>query len=450
MAMVQGSVTEAGDVSGAPPSLPERVRRLLDEGTRLRALAEHTARTAETGRQDTLPPRSATIDRRTQIGAQLLELLMDWRAAGGTLRLDPPPQAEPGSRSVEQARDAASRQVASDPTGLMQSVLDIIPFSEDDEIEVMRLHAAIRDSERWRSLPRELQRGVVALCSARLRRLQDDRKLIHPRLEESFSMLTAFSKREQPGYVVGLSRHHKPVRNSWEEDARAWWERLRSPPVSEIPASPPPNQEKLITALMGALAEMESSPVEQRAAAAADVRRRVREALVGGVSARDPRLVNLCTPVVEIFDTPELCNVAHALRGEPDELIVDDAPERDDVAVEWPWWGRTRARRALVIGGEPRELSRQRIQRAFGFADLEWFPAEFRRNSLATVRDRVRAGKVDIVIILGAFVGHDADEIVVPACRERGVDCVYVERGYSVGRVRVAIERTIEAPPLPA
>ena len=444
MGMVPGPVTDAGDGIGAPPSLPERVRRLLDEAARLRSLAEHTARSGDTGRLET-SPRSATTDRRSQIGSQLLELLVDWRAAGGTLRLDPPPQAEASTRMTEQVRDAASRQVAGDPSALLQSVLDIIPFSEDDEIEVMRLHAAIRDSDRWRSLPRELQRGVVALCSARLRRLQDDRKLIHPRLEESFSMLTAFSKREQPGYVVGLSRHHKPVRNSWEEDARAWWERLRFPPASDIPASPPPNQEKLLTALMGALAEMESAPAEQGVAAAADVRRRVREALVGGVSPRDPRLVNLCAPVVHIFEGPELRNLVHAIQGEPDEPNVEEAPERDEVAVEWAWWGRTRARRAIVIGGEPRELSRQRIQRAFGFADLEWFPAEFRRNSLLTVRDRVRAGKVDLVILLGAFVGHDADEIILPACRERGVDCVYVEKGYSIGRVRAAIERTIDA-----
>ena len=82
---------------------------------------------------------------------------------------------------------------------------------------------------------------------------------------------------------------------------------------------------------------------------------------------------------------------------------------------------------------------RQRIQRVFQFSELEWYPAEFRRNPLQTVRERVKAGKVDFVIILGAFVGHDADEIVLAACKERGVDCVHVDKGYGVSRIRASI-----------
>ncbi|HNH49638.1 MAG TPA: hypothetical protein PKY30_21520, partial [Myxococcota bacterium] len=68
-------------------------------------------------------------------------------------------------------------------------------------------------------------------------------------------------------------------------------------------------------------------------------------------------------------------------------------------------------------------------------------------NSLQTVRDRVRAGKVDLVIMLGAFVGHDADDVILPACRDRGVDWVHVDKGYGIVRIRHAIERFLDPSP---
>lgn len=375
----------------------------------------------------------------------VLDLLLEWRAAGGEVRLEPP-SAATVARLLD-ARAAASRPAPTvDPNALLATILDGIVFSPDDEVEVLRLHAAIRDSERWRLLPRELQRGVVALCAARLRRLQDDQRLIHPRLEESFSMLTAFSKREQPGYVVGLSRHHRPVRTSWLEDAEAWWERLRGIGAPETPAPASPNVERLLTSLANAVGELEAAEGEAKEAAEADVRRRARDALSGGVASRDPRMIRICTPVATLLDGAEFRVLRKMIREEADEAAAEDPDDREDVPADWAWWGRTRARRAVIVGGDPREPNRQRIQRVFQFSELEWVPAEFRRNPLQSVRERVRAGKIDLVIILGAFVGHDADEVILTACKDRGVDCVHVDKGYGVSRIRASIERYIVLP----
>lgn len=262
-------------------------------GARLRRLLEEAAST---------PRDEASVSRRIELGAEVLALLTEWRAGGGEVRLEAP-------RVVEHVRAPAPPKPppSGDIQALLLSILDGMVFSSDDEVEVLRLHAAIRDSDRWCGLPREIQRGVVALTVARLRRLQDDRRLIHPRLEECFSMLTAFSKREQPGYVVGLSRHHTPVRGGWQEDAEAWWERMRATATGQTAPSLPPTIERLVGGVVAAVASLQAAtdPAE-RAAAEDEVRKRVAEALAAGLSHRDPRLLKAVGGLASVLTGPEL------------------------------------------------------------------------------------------------------------------------------------------------
>ena len=72
-------------------------------------------------------------------------------------------------------------------------------------------------------------------------------------------MLTAYSKREQPGFVVGLSRSHRPVRGAWNEDAAAWYERLSGhcdPPAEEESPVAPGD----VPTVRGALVSVQESP----------------------------------------------------------------------------------------------------------------------------------------------------------------------------------------------
>ena len=61
----------------------------------------------------------------------------------------------------------------------------------------------------WRTLPREAQKALVGLVTARARHLQDERDPdqmgpdTRDELDRVFSALTSFSKREQPGFVFG-------------------------------------------------------------------------------------------------------------------------------------------------------------------------------------------------------------------------------------------------------
>lgn len=246
-------------------------------------------------------------------------------------------------------------------------------------------------------------------------------------------MLTAFSKREQPGYVVGLSRHHHPVRASWQEDAEAWAERLRTMALAESAPAGGPEAEALYGQIIVALAALERAAPTDRAAAEEALRGAVRAALAGGVAATDARLVRSLEPVAGLFSAPEFGALARALA----EDGVGAAP------AEWPWLSRTRGRRAVVLGGEPAEATRQDLQRALQLSEVEWVATAGVRAALQSLRDRVRAGRVDLVLVDAASVGHEPDELLLPACRERGVDLVHVDGGLGLARVRAAVERTL-------
>lgn len=459
--------------------------------------------------------RKVLEGRRGVLSGELLSILSEWRRLGGLVELresyrpprrieeeprreapiEPPPrrpafppvfrdEAPPAPVPVHREEvEAASEDSVSrlnehfkagpafretpsvDWRGELQGILSGLALGAEDEAELDRVHRAIRDCDRWRVLPKDLQRNLVGLMASRLRRLQDERQLTSPqredavarsnsqfRIEDSFSRLSAYSKREQPGYVIGLSRHHRPMRDTWEEDAEAYWERLSTWAPEPEPA-PSPNHERLLTELEGVTKELSGGlPPEVREAVVSQLRRTLRKVLEGGVSPRDPRLIRLILPFQEDLDGQDLRSLRRILRDAHIDSLSEEEEEKMETRTllpdEWRWWGRTRGRRALIVGGEPREVSRVRLKEAFNLSELDWESADFRRNSLMGVRDRVRMGKVDLIIILGAFVGHDADDIIIPACRERGVDWVHVDKGYGVVRLRRAIERFLDpAPP---
>jgi hypothetical protein len=111
------------------------------------------------------------------------------------------------------------------------------------------------------------------------------------------------------------------------------------------------------------------------------------------------------------------------------------------LAGDWPWRLVVTGKRAVMVGGTPREQHRAKLEGYFGFGELAWEQAEHSRNSLQRARDRVRARGVDVVFLLTKFLGHDAARVIQPACKAVGVPFVPVQNGYSVEAMRSAIER---------
>jgi hypothetical protein len=328
---------------------------------------------------------------------------------------------------------------------LVQVVSGLVP-SGDSEIDLTRLRVQIERIEEWVHFPRDVQRMLLGMCACRLRHLQDERGVMDRRLDSSFSTLTAYSARERPGAVRGLARFHRPTRETWAEDAEAWWVRLQSVVPAELENTVAPSHQKLLDQIERLTKEIELAPVAAAPAVRSQTVREIGAALKAGVPARHRHLVRLATPLVELLVNPEFRLLRRAIREEIDALSHDAEEDERPMPIppEWPWWSKTRGRRALMIGGSPREPNRERLEQVFQFGSLEWEGTEFRRNALLTVRSRVESGGVDLLIFLRSFVGHDADQILIPACREHDVDWVHVEHGYGIARVKSAIERYLD------
>ena len=255
------------------------------------------------------------------------------------------------------------------------NIVDELADAQDSGDEIEGLMAVLDGRDAWPALPAEAQVALVSWFVARIRTHQAEGS--DERLDAAVRRLSAYQRDQNPGFVHGLARHHRPRAASWTEEASAKWDEL----LEFLPAE-----------------DDEPAPVAS------------------------PR--------------------PSAKPAKPDE---DDDEEEDarpePIPADWAWRSWTQGRRAVMVGGDPREPNRRRLQDAFGFADLAWERAERSRNSLQQGRERVRSRKLDMVLILSRFVGHDADAIIQPACRDVGVAFVPVQTGYGVVGVRRAIER---------
>lgn len=262
-----------------------------------------------------------------------------------------------------------------------------------DPIAVLT-HLASSQS-RWPLLPREAQVALVSSIASALRAHQTAAPDV--RIDRTIPRLRLYVERESPGFVHGLARQHTPREGSWAAASEARWEEL----LGFLPQKP----------VAKAAARIPSGTAPSRVAAS-----------------------NSPAATGDSLD-------AHAC-AEIDPEAEDTRPE--PVPTDWPWRVRMTGSRAIMVGGDPREPNRLRLEECFGFKELVWERTEHARNPLLHVRDRVRNGRVDVVFILARFVGHDADEIIQPACKERGVDFVPIAKGYGVAAFRLAIERYVQ------
>lgn len=320
-----------------------------------------------------------------------------------------------------------------------QDILD----ANDVAQELRRLSRGIHTelTAAWTTLPRETQRGLVGEVVARARRVQDDLpaglmpESLRPELDRVFSSMTAFSKREQPGFVFGLMRSHKPVHGTWLDDARAWRSELQQA------AGGLGNPEQALDALRAAL----DDPAQ-------DAEARTEHALAclrSGVSPDDARLIALLTDHIDLLrQHTEFKKTRKAIRVAATEDEAFDAEMKAPASTlpsDWAHWPQVRGKRASIIGGDLREEARQRIESTFEFALVDWVTTDHARN-LQVLASAVKGGSVEFVIVLRRFIGHDVDRILRPACRAAGVPWVSVDKGYGVNQIQMAIERFLSIP----
>jgi hypothetical protein len=113
-----------------------------------------------------------------------------------------------------------------------------------------------------------------------------------------------------------------------------------------------------------------------------------------------------------------------------------DEPEIDPA---WPLFEIVRGRKAVVLGGDPREPNRERLERAFELASLEWPAIEGPRKVEAAV-ERIKKGAYGIVLVLQPFVLHKQSIPIIEAAKDAGVPWALVE-GYGIAAVKHGLER---------
>jgi hypothetical protein len=127
-----------------------------------------------------------------------------------------------------------------------------------------------------------------------------------------------------------------------------------------------------------------------------------------------------------------------AKRTEHDD---DDGPELDPA---WRLLPLVRERRAIILGGDPREPNRQRLERAFQLASLEWPPVDGPRKVDAIV-ERISRGTYDIVLVLQPFVAHKQSNAIIDAAKETSVPWALVQ-SYGIAAVKLGLERFLGGP----
>lgn len=298
--------------------------------------------------------------------------------------------------------------------------------------ELVYLARIIRDQGRLSILENSTQVVLLTYTVTRLRHLQEKALATDKEVAPLIGLVGAYAKRTQIGVVHGPKRDDRPRGESWAKDAQTHLRELARRAGVDIE---PPNPERLLYDLENLVSN---------GGLDTDIRDSVHACLDAGVSLRDLRLVRILRPVLHALDGKRFKDLRAAIR-EADESETENEDATTDARIpgDWPHFDLTRGKNAVMVGGSPREASRERIQSAFGFKTLEWVESEFRSKSLQRLRDRLSANGPDLLILLTSFIGHDADEILLPTCRERGIPFAHVEHGYGVVAIRLALERNV-------
>lgn len=382
--------------------------------------------------------------------------------ARAVLPASPPPMMPaPTIASVLQDTRRAIRPVRpAVPDGPPPDILESDPGVPDSDMSEASMVAELEwlDEQgnllnRWKRSSAPLQHAVLSWLTARARWAQD---LLGPgeaaeQVARAYPKLSAFSKRERPGFVYGLRRDHESQGESWRADAESWRTQVKTLLVKEPAYEENPEGESNPERALARLDEiLEGDPEPETVVLA------VGAALDSQIRPDDPRLLRLVEDHEEaLSQDPRFRRLRRALRsfadGDADATMIVEtsldgsSPFGDRAALSpeesSPLGEHAASLKVLLVGGEPREQHRQRLLEATGVRQLEWAPATRGGGvgKLQSTAESIRRGSWDAVILLPRFCGHDVDAVLIPACRGSGTPWLHVRGGYGVGPMRAAV-----------
>ena len=358
---------------------------------------------------------------------ELDEALARRLAAGlGGLSATPSRGTGPGSDPSPVLRDALN--TLNDPPGADSSVADV-----RDEVE--RIAAVLdRTLSRWAELAQDVDHALTAWFTARLRGAQVQAERVGDATSESriaaeIRRLSKHSQTSRPGFVHGLALNHTPRTGSWESDA-AQWEARAADLLRQIEQeNAPPNPDDAIRQL-AARAKDGLDPEVMVS--------ELRALFKLGASPNDKRILNLARPYADALDGKVFAGLRKAIRDTVEAESTEDMVASSPIPADWPLFSRTRGRRALVVGGDPRPERAAKLAETFGFHSVEWLEGSTTRK-VDGLAERMRSGSLDLVIVLRAFNSHKLSTAIFAVKSE--LCPVVLADGYGVNQVRLGIER---------
>lgn len=298
-------------------------------------------------------------------------------------------QATPPSRPIEVPENRQRAVLLS----LINTIGDIRDLNSMinivDEVDGLEKITSAEYRTQWAMMSKPMQRLWLAMLVARTRAVKDATTTnpgLRERIKAFILHFPAYAKTYQPGYVNGLQVSHNPEHGSWRDDALLFWSQLK-----QLTIAPP----------------MEVAPPAE-------------------VAAEEDDSVPPPAP-----PPPSSSVVASSPSSED-----DDGPAIDSL---WPLWSLVRDKRGILLGGEPREPARVRLENAFAMAELEWIPGDNPRR-LDSVVERVMQNKVDIVFVLQQWTAHKVTNKLIDACKSSGVPWALVG-SYSIKSIRAGLDR---------
>lgn len=320
--------------------------------------------------------------------------------------------------------------------------------------------------EEWLALPKPDHREVLALFTHRLRGLQDrhgDQSALREAIDTTFPLLSQHSQVHRPGFVYGLGRDHEPPSGSWHREAHEPLVHLAREAGLSLADTP------WATELLDGLRTLADSAPD------AGVLHQVLDMALEDLPADLPELARALVPrlddLVGVPRYAELVVRARRLRLADEEAARRDAQpasatapdddsdrpddDRTDAAdddastadhgpdEDWVGLELTRGRRAVLIGGDPRQHTLRQYERELRLQSAEWFsPKDHRR--LQDLAARIRSGAVDLVFFLARFSSHEAEYVLRPVVQEtEGAEWVRIDRGYGVTQAKLALEQFV-------
>lgn len=340
-------------------------------------------------------------------------------------------QASHGYRRAREEADALGVSPNLEGAPGMADLVRALP-----EGELLELEQSVEEVAAWfGTFGREVQLARLKVWIGRLRRIQS--RTTDPEVQSRsrylHTTLVGVSKEHQPGYIDAFRAEYS---TDWDDyvaaaermltDAQAREAEAKSAREREL-AREDERRERLESARV-ALNELVNSGRLPH-----DGANELRD-LVSGMPSEafaDRDILRVLRPYEALFSEG---SEFRAIRRNLEKLRD---PERREQQIDDESLATTRGRRAVMVGGEPREAARASIERAFEFAELEWISGS--EQDALRVEPRIRNGSVDLVLLLRSFVSHSATDRLVASCKSQSVDWAVVDQGYGVVRIAEAI-----------